>query len=326
MKFTSYEYLWINPGPIHIQLSQCDLPDSFETGRGIAITSVGVECKQREADMSHSNRKRAKSDVEKPIWLEGNIGGANRNRGGKSRELAGRGHILKSGLPGPRGFFSNQGSNAPIRGNRNWAPPLIGTVHLKRTACRDQLRSTHAKDKKGGTMSAKPMTVFCFFPHRTSLEHAVSALQLAGFRDEDISVLFQAEPLVEGLAAGIPAMGVEEPVPYSGSASVIGPMLGRLAEPLTMSIPGEGTFQIIGPLASTLVSVGAFHKPGGLVEALLASGLPENEVNQYRIRIKKGDILFCINCPLLSHLRKAEVLLESTGAESICATRNGVSE
>lgn len=242
------------------------------------------------------------------------------------RELAVYGHLLKSGSSGPCGFLSNQGSSVPIGGNHNWAPPLIGRVHAKHTARRDQLRSTHAKDKKGGTMSAKPMTVFCFFPHRTSLEHAVCALQLAGFRDEDISVLFQAEPLLEGLAAGIPAMGVEEPVPYSGSASVIGPMLGRLAEPLAMNIPGEGTFQIIGPLASTLMSTGAFRKPGGLTEALLAFGLPEDEVNQYQGRIKKGDILFCINCPLLSHLRKAEVLLESTGAENICATRNGVSE
>src|ERR671915_415283 len=130
-------------------------------------------------------------------------------------------------------------------------------------------------------MAGKNTAAFGIYPNQTALENGISALQQAGYRNEDISVLF---PENEGTKDFAHKKGTKAP---EGAAS------------------GAGTGAGVGGTV------------GGLTGALVGAGIPEYEAKRFEGRIKDGGILVSVHCDNSEWTSRAKDILERTGAQDV---------
>jgi hypothetical protein len=119
---------------------------------------------------------------------------------------------------------------------------------------------------------------------------AIRALQAAGFRGDEISVIAQDRAAAEHVADDT---GTEAPEGAAAGA-VAGGALGAAAALIigasAIAIPGLG-IAIGAPIAGALAgAVG-----GGLVGGLIGLGIPEDEARQYEDRVREGRILVTVH-------------------------------
>jgi hypothetical protein len=169
-------------------------------------------------------------------------------------------------------------------------------------------------------MAGKNTAVFGIYPNEASVKLAVQALQSAGFRATDISVLFphnegnkdfaheKATKAPEGAAAG------------AGVGAVVGGTLGWLVGVGSIVIPGLGPFLAAGPIVTMLAGIGAAGAVGGLTGALAGAGIPEYEAKRYEGRVRNGGILVSVHCDDGDWTAKAKDILERTGADDVSST------
>jgi len=169
-------------------------------------------------------------------------------------------------------------------------------------------------------MSGKNTAVFGIYPQYANLESGVDALESAGFRSTDISVLFpenlgtkdfaheKGTKLPEGATAG------------AGTGAVIGGGLGWLAGIGALAIPGLGPFIAAGPIVAALAGLGVGGAVGGFTGALIGLGIPEYEAKRYEGRVKSGGILLSVHSDSSDWTKRAKEILELTGAEDISST------
>jgi hypothetical protein len=168
-------------------------------------------------------------------------------------------------------------------------------------------------------MAGKNTAVFGIYSSRSGAERAVSALQNAGFRNTDISVLL---PENEGTKDFAHEKGTKAPEGAStgaGTGAVVGGTLGWLAGIGALAIPGIGPFIAAGPIMAALAGVGVGGAVGGLTGALIGMGIPEYEAKRYEGRIKTGGILLSVHSDNSDWTGRAKKILEQTGAEDIAS-------
>jgi len=166
-------------------------------------------------------------------------------------------------------------------------------------------------------MAGKNTAVFGLYKTQAQAESAVDALQDAGYRSDDISVLLPDQQssaefahekntkVPEGTTTGVTAGGA------------IGGTLGLLAGIGALAIPGLGPFIAAGPIMGALAGAGAGGAVGGVVGALVGMGMPEYEAKRYEGRVKDGGILLSVHCDDSDWVSKAKRILEQTGAHDI---------
>jgi hypothetical protein len=178
----------------------------------------------------------------------------------------------------------------------------------------------------GQPMPGKNIAVFGIYPHRASFEYAHHALEEAGFRDTDISVLLQENPGTKDLATEKTTKAPEGAATGAGSGAILGGALAWLAATGVLGVPGLGSFVIAGPVVATLAGIGIGGTLGGLAGALLGLGIPEYEAKRYQGRIENGGILLSVHCDNPQWVNKAKQLLSSTGAEDISSTSESAAD
>jgi hypothetical protein len=169
-------------------------------------------------------------------------------------------------------------------------------------------------------MAGKNTAAFGIYKTRTSTENAVEALQRAGFRAEDISVLLPENVGSKDLKTEKSTKGPEGATAGATTGAVVGGTLGLLAGIGLLAIPGLGPFIAAGPIVAALSGIGAGGVVGGLTGGLIGLGIPEYEAKRYEGRVKEGGILVSIHCDNSDWTKKAKTLLEQTGAEDISST------
>jgi hypothetical protein len=169
-------------------------------------------------------------------------------------------------------------------------------------------------------MAGKNTAVFAIYSQMSSLENVLNELKLAGFRHEDISVLFpenfgskelttvKASKAPEGVAAG------------AGSGAVVGGTLGWLAGIGALAIPGIGPFIAAGPIVAALAGLGVGGAVGGIAGGLAGLGIPEFEAKRYEGRVIKGGILLSVHCDDSKWTKVAKQILEQTGAQDVSSS------
>ena len=172
----------------------------------------------------------------------------------------------------------------------------------------------------GKPMPGKNIAVFGIYPHRASFEYAHRALEGAGFRDTDISVLLQENPGTKDLATEKTTKAPEGAATGAGSGAIIGGALGWLAATGALAVPTLGPLVIAGPLVATLAGMGVGGMLGGLTGALVGLGIPEYEAKRYQGRIENGGILLSVHCDSSDWVKRAKNTLEQTGATDISST------
>lgn len=168
--------------------------------------------------------------------------------------------------------------------------------------------------------------VFGIYKTRVGVEAAVDALKAAGFRSSDISVLMPEKSSTKEFAHEKHTKAPEGAATGAGSGLVIGGALGWLAGIGALAIPGVGPFIAAGPLMAALAGAGVGGAVGGIVGALVGMGVPEYEAKRYEGLINKGGILLSVHTDSSEWAKRAEEILENTGAEDISTTGEAKAE
>src|SRR3954465_13936351 len=145
-------------------------------------------------------------------------------------------------------------------------------------------------------MAGKNTAVFGLYKSRMQAESAVDALQQAGFRSDDISVLLPDQQSSEEFAHEKNTKAPEGTTTGVAAGGAIGGTLGLLAGVGALAIPGLGPFIAAGPIMGALAGAGAGGAVGGLVGALVGMGIPEFEAKRYEGAVKDGGTLLSVHC------------------------------
>lgn len=166
-------------------------------------------------------------------------------------------------------------------------------------------------------MAGKNTAVFGIYGTYTQVESGVDALQAAGFRSTDISVLFPENLGTKDFAHRKGTKAPEGAAAGGASGAVIGGALGWLAGIGAIAIPGVGSLIAAGPIVAALAGVGVGGAVAGIAGALIGMGIPEYEAKRYEGRIKSGGILLSVHSDNSDWTKRAKEILRRTGAEDI---------
>jgi hypothetical protein len=169
-------------------------------------------------------------------------------------------------------------------------------------------------------MAGKNTAVFGIYRDEVAAGQAVDALQAAGFRNTDISVLFPENEGTKDFAHEKHTKAPEGTATGAGTGAVIGGGLGWLAGIGALAIPGVGPLIAAGPIVAALTGVGVGGAIGGITGALVGLGIPEYEAKRYEGRVKEGGILLSVHSDNSDWTRKAKDILERTGADDVSST------
>jgi Protein of unknown function (DUF3341) len=169
-------------------------------------------------------------------------------------------------------------------------------------------------------MPGKSTAVFGIYSTTTEVEGAIDALQAAGFRSTDISVLVPENVANKDLTHEKRTKAPEGAAAGGVSGAVLGGALGWLAGMGIIAIPGVGPLIAAGPILSALAGVGIGGTVAGITGALIGTGIPEYEAKRYEGRVKRGGILMSVHAENAEWASKARSILRDTGAEDISLT------
>ena len=169
-------------------------------------------------------------------------------------------------------------------------------------------------------MAGKNTAVFGIYRDYAGVENAVDALQAAGFRNTDISVLFPENVGTKDFAGKKGTKAPEGAATGAGTGAVIGGGLGWLAGIGALAIPGVGPFIAAGPIVAALAGAGVGGAVGGITGALVGMGIPEYEAKRYEGRVKEGGILLSVHSDSSDWTKRAKEILERTSAQDISST------
>jgi hypothetical protein len=169
-------------------------------------------------------------------------------------------------------------------------------------------------------MAGKNTAVFGIYKTRTEVESAIDDLLAAGFRNEDISVLFPDNTGTKELAAEKNTKVPEGVTTGAATGGAVGGTLGLLAGIGTLAIPGLGPFIAAGPIMGALAGIGVGGTVGGLIGALVGMGIPEYEAKRYEGMIKEGGILLSVHCDNSDWVKRAKDLLKDSGAQDVASS------
>jgi hypothetical protein len=169
-------------------------------------------------------------------------------------------------------------------------------------------------------MAGKNTAVFGIYPTYVSVESGVQALQAAGFRNEDISVLMPENVGSKDFAHEKGTKAPEGAATGAGAGAVVGGALGVLAGIGLLAVPGLGPFIAAGPIMAGLAGLGVGGVVGGITGALIGMGIPEYVAKRYEGRVKEGGILLSVHSDSSEWTKRAKEILERTGAQDISST------
>ena len=169
-------------------------------------------------------------------------------------------------------------------------------------------------------MAGKNTAVFGIYRDEAAASNGVDALQAAGYRNTDISVLFPENEGTKDFAVRKDTKAPEGTATGATTGAVLGGGLGWLAGIGALAIPGVGPLIAAGPIVAALTGVGVGGAIGGITGALIGMGIPEYEAKRYEGRIKEGGILLSVHSDNSDWTRKAKDILERTGADDISST------
>src|SRR5436190_4240686 len=144
-------------------------------------------------------------------------------------------------------------------------------------------------------MAGKNTAAFGIYRDEVSAGSAVDALQAAGFRNTDISVLFPENEGTKDFAHEKHTKAPEGTATGAGAGAVIGGGLGWLAGIGALAIPGVGPLIAAGPIMAALTGAAVGGTIGGVTGALIGLGIPEYEAKRFEGEIKGGRVLIAVH-------------------------------
>jgi hypothetical protein len=169
-------------------------------------------------------------------------------------------------------------------------------------------------------MSNKNTAVYGIYATPGTAEAAVDHLLARGFSNSSISVLLPDDESTRAFAHAKSTKAPEGATTGATTGGVVFGGLGLLAGIGALAIPGVGPLIAAGPIMATLAGVGVGGAFGGLVGALIGSGIPEYEAKRYEGAVKEGGTLLSVHCDTSEQVDAAKQALKETGAKDISST------
>lgn len=164
--------------------------------------------------------------------------------------------------------------------------------------------------------------VYCIARSESQAIRIAERLRSAGFRADEISLLYPDPQGRRDLGHENSTKAPEGAVVGAGTGAVIGGTLGWLAGIGALAIPGVGPLIAAGPILATLSGLAAGGTLGGLSGALVGTGIPEYEAQQYEGKLNQGNILISVHADDNDEaMRIREIMMQekaddiSTGSE-----------
>src|ERR1035437_9933865 len=169
--------------------------------------------------------------------------------------------------------------------------------------------------------------VFCIAKNIEQAEIIITNLKMAGFSNNDISVLFPDKSTTKDFAHEKHTKAPEGAAIGGTVGLGTGAVVGLLAGIGALAIPGVGPLIAAGPIMGALSGAAVGGAVGGLTGALIGMGIPEFEAKRYEGRIKGGNILISVHSENGKETSRAKKIFEDSGAEDIASTgESGVSK
>lgn len=160
-------------------------------------------------------------------------------------------------------------------------------------------------------------SVFCLALDEAQAGRIVDDLRVAGFSNNDISVLLPDKCGTRDFAHEKGTKAPEGGLTGAGTGGVLGGVLGWLVGIGTLAIPGVGPFIAAGPIMAALGGASIGAAVGGLIGALVGMGIPEYEAKRYESRLREGRILISVHSENSDQTKRAKEIFERAGAEDI---------
>ncbi|MDO9104192.1 MAG: hypothetical protein Q7U57_04445 [Methylovulum sp.] len=162
--------------------------------------------------------------------------------------------------------------------------------------------------------------VFCIAQSIDQTEIIVSHLKIAGFSNNDISVLFPDKSTTQDFAHEAHTKAPEGTAIGGTIGLGAGAVLGWLAGIGSLAIPGIGPFIAAGPIMGALSGAAVGAATGGLTGALIGVGIPEFEAKRYEGKITGGNALISVHTASSDAQKNAKAIFEQAHAEDISST------
>jgi hypothetical protein len=162
--------------------------------------------------------------------------------------------------------------------------------------------------------------VYCIAQTAVQADRIVEQLQVAGFANNDISVLFPDKSSTKDFAHEKATKAPEGAATGGTVGAGVGAALGWLAGIGSLAIPGVGPFIAAGPIMGALSGAAVGGAAGGIVGALVGMGIPEYEAKRYEGKVRGGNILISVHTDDAGQLTRAKEIFKQAHAEDISAT------
>jgi len=159
--------------------------------------------------------------------------------------------------------------------------------------------------------------VFCLTKTEQQALSIVEQLKMAGFHNNDISVLLPDKSGTRDFAVAHNTKAPEGAATGAGTGGILGGTLGWLAGIGTLAIPGLGPFIAAGPIMAALSGAAAGAALGGITGALVGMGIPEYEAQQYEGKVREGNILISVHTEDSDERKRAKDIFDRAGGEGI---------
>lgn len=165
-------------------------------------------------------------------------------------------------------------------------------------------------------MSEKTTAVYGIFYDNELVQKSVRHLLAAQFAETEIDVHDPQKLGTKDLAHDRDSRAGSSTAAVTSSVA-IGGTLGLAVGAGAMAIPGVGPLLAAGPFLGALAGFAAGGVAGGAMDALDAASLPDLGIRKYEGHIREGGILVTVQCVDAEAVRRAEEVLQQTGAQAI---------
>lgn len=162
--------------------------------------------------------------------------------------------------------------------------------------------------------------VFAIVSNPVQAESVVDELRLAGFSNNDVSVLFPDMEGTQEFAHTNSTKAPEGAVIGATAGGLFGGVAGWLLGLGTLAIPGAGPLIAAGPIFAALSGVAVGGAAGGLAGALGGLGFPEYEAKLYAGKLQDGNILIAAHTENSNEAKVARQIFERASAHDIGVT------
>jgi hypothetical protein len=162
--------------------------------------------------------------------------------------------------------------------------------------------------------------VFCIAKNIEQAEIIITNLKLAGFSNNDISVLFPDKSTTKDFAHEKHTKAPEGAAIGGTVGLGTGAVVGLLAGIGALAIPGVGPLIAAGPIMGALSGAAVGAATGGLTGGFIGLGLPEYEAKRYEGKIIGGSALISVHTTSSEAIDKVKDIFEKAHAEDISST------